>query len=47
VGPIDRFTWLAKLAEKLIYNAEVTDQDAGIEAEDEGGDVDLHGNLHY
>lgn len=25
VGPIDRFTWLAKLSEKLIYNPEVTD----------------------
>ena len=25
VGPIDRFTWLAKLAEALIHNPDVTD----------------------
>lgn len=44
-GHIERFTWLSKLAEVLIYNPEVVDSDAGIE--ETGGDVSEHCNLHY
>lgn len=45
VGHIERFTWLAKLSDALIYNPEVLNSDAGIG--EAGDDVPVHSNLHY
>lgn len=43
VGPIERFEWLAKLANALIYNDAATDTDAGVQE----ADISVHCNLHY
>lgn len=47
VGPIERYSWLCKLADALIHNEWARDDEAGLEVEEEVADITLHQNLHY